>query len=283
MVWAGTRGYGVYCHVCKSSFSLLFLIFLTQQPHHLPRRRPNKMEEVPVPEVQINGGATTATLNPSESHGSKRQRRPSVRLGDIGDQPSDSHPRRTTKPWRFGTSNYISGKPSKTRPLTNLTSVSDFDDTQGGEEDNIETNTDGVIIGSWKVKKGSKRPRSNWISSRINKGEEDLDNDNDDNLYQDFEGDNSGRSIHSSENLGDFDVRDRNEDGGRGSCGENGVKIWLNGLGLSRYAPVFQIHEVDDEVLPLLTLDDLKDMGVNAVGSRRKLYCAIQKLGKGFS
>ncbi|KAK2445256.1 Sterile alpha motif (SAM) domain-containing protein [Trifolium repens] len=241
------------------------------------------MEEVPVPEVQINGGATTATLNPSESHGSKRQRRPSVRLGDIGDQPSDSHPRRTTKPWRFGTSNYISGKPSKTRPLTNLTSVSDFDDTQGGEEDNIETNTDGVIIGSWKVKKGSKRPRSNWISSRINKGEEDLDNDNDDNLYQDFEGDNSGRSIHSSENLGDFDVRDRNEDGGRGSCGENGVKIWLNGLGLSRYAPVFQIHEVDDEVLPLLTLDDLKDMGVNAVGSRRKLYCAIQKLGKGFS
>ncbi|XP_043724864.1 uncharacterized protein LOC122671606 [Telopea speciosissima] len=64
---------------------------------------------------------------------------------------------------------------------------------------------------------------------------------------------------------------------------EDGVRMWLNGLGLGRYAPVFEIHEVDDEVLPLLTLEDLKDMGINAVGSRRKIYCAIQKLGKGFS
>ncbi|KAF4365113.1 hypothetical protein F8388_007537 [Cannabis sativa] len=64
---------------------------------------------------------------------------------------------------------------------------------------------------------------------------------------------------------------------------EDGVRVWLNGLGLGRYAPVFEIHEVDDEVLPMLTLEDLKDMGINAVGSRRKMFCAIQKLGKGFS
>ncbi|KAG8098946.1 hypothetical protein GUJ93_ZPchr0013g37180 [Zizania palustris] len=57
-----------------------------------------------------------------------------------------------------------------------------------------------------------------------------------------------------------------------------GVKTWLDGLGLSRYAPVFEIHEVDDEVLPLLTLEDLKDMGIGAIGSRRKMYAAIQKL-----
>lgn len=234
------------------------------------------MAELPAPEVQTNGVGPTATLNPSEPHGSKRQRRPSVRLGDIGDQPSDSHHRRTSKSWRFGISN-VSGKPSKTRPLTNLTSVSDFDETLENEE--RETNTDGVIIGSWKVKRGSKRPRSNWGSSRIEEGE----NIDDDDVHHDFEGDNSGRSIHSSENLGDYNARDRNEDGGRGSCGEDGVRIWLNGLGLGRYAPVFQIHEVDDEVLPLLTLEDLKDMGINAVGSRRKLHCAIQKLGKGFS
>ncbi|KAF8400041.1 hypothetical protein HHK36_015915 [Tetracentron sinense] len=71
----------------------------------------------------------------------------------------------------------------------------------------------------------------------------------------------------------------------RGRCRslEDGVKVWLNDLGLGRYAPVFEIHEVDDEVLPLLTLEDLKDMGINAIGSRRKMYCAIQKLGKGFS
>lgn len=71
----------------------------------------------------------------------------------------------------------------------------------------------------------------------------------------------------------------------RGRCRsiEDGVRMWLNGLGLGHYAPVFEIHEVDDEVLPLLTLEDLKDMGINTVGSRRKMYCAIQKLGKGFS
>ena len=65
---------------------------------------------------------------------------------------------------------------------------------------------------------------------------------------------------------------------GKVGGGEDGVRSWLNGLGLGRYSPVFEIHEVDDEVLPLLTLDDLKDMGINAVGSRRKMYCAIQKL-----
>ncbi|KAM7254340.1 hypothetical protein ACFE04_026879 [Oxalis oulophora] len=63
-----------------------------------------------------------------------------------------------------------------------------------------------------------------------------------------------------------------------------GVRTWLIELGLSRYAPVFEIHEVDDEVLPMLTLEDLKDMGINVVGSRRKLYTAIQMLPhKGFS
>ncbi|XP_042475181.1 uncharacterized protein LOC122057223 [Macadamia integrifolia] len=78
---------------------------------------------------------------------------------------------------------------------------------------------------------------------------------------------------------------DRNGIGEGGICRslEDGVRMWLNGIGLGRYAPVFEIHEVDDEVLPLLTLEDLKDMGINAVGSRRKMYCAIQKLGKGFS
>ncbi|KAE8661708.1 serine carboxypeptidase-like 45-like [Hibiscus syriacus] len=66
-------------------------------------------------------------------------------------------------------------------------------------------------------------------------------------------------------------------------CEEDGVKVWLNSLGLGQYAPVFKIHEVDDEILPLLTIEDLKDMGINAVGSRRKMFCAIQMLGKGFS
>ncbi|GER53796.1 sterile alpha motif (SAM) domain-containing protein [Striga asiatica] len=60
----------------------------------------------------------------------------------------------------------------------------------------------------------------------------------------------------------------------------NGVRAWLTELGLQKYTPLFEIHEVDDEVLALLTLDDLKDMGISAVGSRRKMYSSIQKLVK---
>lgn len=61
-----------------------------------------------------------------------------------------------------------------------------------------------------------------------------------------------------------------------------GVRMWLNDLGLRKYAPLFDIHGVDDEVLPLLTLEDLKDMGINEVGVRRKLYSSIQKLDRSF-
>eukprot|EP00252_Welwitschia_mirabilis_P007835 TRINITY_DN19556_c0_g1_i1.p1 TRINITY_DN19556_c0_g1~~TRINITY_DN19556_c0_g1_i1.p1 ORF type:complete len:372 (-),score=66.91 TRINITY_DN19556_c0_g1_i1:166-1281(-) len=64
---------------------------------------------------------------------------------------------------------------------------------------------------------------------------------------------------------------------------ENGVTLWLNGLGLGRYSQLFEMHEVDTEVLPMLTLEDLRDMGVSAVGSRRKMYNAIQKLQKNFA
>lgn len=83
----------------------------------------------------------------------------------------------------------------------------------------------------------------------------------------------------------DNDGREWREGNGGGRCRplEDGVRMWLTGLGLERYEPLFEIHEVDEEVLPLLTLEDLKDMGINAVGSRRKLYSAIQKLGRGFS
>ncbi|KAL0355029.1 UNVERIFIED_CONTAM: hypothetical protein Sradi_3949800 [Sesamum radiatum] len=80
---------------------------------------------------------------------------------------------------------------------------------------------------------------------------------------------------------------DQMGDEGRTAEGESyrdsdGVRLWLNQLGLGKYASLFEVHEVDDEVLPFLTLEDLKDMGINAVGSRRKMFSSIQKLGKGF-
>ncbi|KAK0586636.1 hypothetical protein LWI29_010009 [Acer saccharum] len=58
----------------------------------------------------------------------------------------------------------------------------------------------------------------------------------------------------------------------------NTVSRWLEELGFGKYASVFEMHEVDEETLPLLTLEDLKEMGVFAVGPRRKLYTEIQQL-----
>ncbi|XP_062116858.1 uncharacterized protein LOC133830803 [Humulus lupulus] len=61
----------------------------------------------------------------------------------------------------------------------------------------------------------------------------------------------------------------------------NSVKTWLEELGFGKYADVFEMHEVDEEALVLLTLEDLKEMGVFSVGPRRKLYNAIQQLKGG--
>lgn len=59
------------------------------------------------------------------------------------------------------------------------------------------------------------------------------------------------------------------------------VTTWLEDLGFSRYAGLFEMHEVDEQALPLLTLEDLKEIGIVAVGHRRKLYNAIQQLRGG--
>ena len=53
---------------------------------------------------------------------------------------------------------------------------------------------------------------------------------------------------------------------------------WLRGLGLEQYEPNFRDNKVDAAVLPQLTADDLKDIGVAAVGDRRKLLAAIAAL-----
>jgi class 3 adenylate cyclase/predicted ATPase len=50
---------------------------------------------------------------------------------------------------------------------------------------------------------------------------------------------------------------------------------WLRSLGLERYEAVFRENEIDETVLPNLTAEDLKDLGVSIVGHRRKLLDAI--------
>src|SRR5262245_38171291 len=56
------------------------------------------------------------------------------------------------------------------------------------------------------------------------------------------------------------------------------VGSWLRGLGLERYEAAFRENEIDESVLPTLTADDLKDLGIGIVGHRRKLLDAIAAL-----
>ncbi len=56
------------------------------------------------------------------------------------------------------------------------------------------------------------------------------------------------------------------------------VAAWLASLGLETYSEAFAAHGVDGEVLPLLCAEDLRDLGVAAVGHRRKMLAALTRL-----
>src|ERR1700747_1363722 len=56
------------------------------------------------------------------------------------------------------------------------------------------------------------------------------------------------------------------------------LRGWLRSLGLERYEAAFRENEIDETVLPSLTAEDLKDLGVDIVGHRRKLLDSIAAL-----
>jgi class 3 adenylate cyclase len=56
------------------------------------------------------------------------------------------------------------------------------------------------------------------------------------------------------------------------------VGSWLRKLGLEEYEAAFRDNKIDDTVLPSLTAEDLKELGVGALGHRRKLLDAIAGL-----
>src|SRR5438067_10311685 len=53
---------------------------------------------------------------------------------------------------------------------------------------------------------------------------------------------------------------------------------WLRSLGLEKYEAAFRENEITEKVLPNLTAEDLKDLGVSIVGHRRTLLDAIAAL-----
>ena len=56
------------------------------------------------------------------------------------------------------------------------------------------------------------------------------------------------------------------------------VAAWLRGLGLERYETAFRDNEIDWAVLPELTSEDLREIGVVPIGHRRRLLDAIAAL-----
>src|SRR5438105_12876409 len=56
------------------------------------------------------------------------------------------------------------------------------------------------------------------------------------------------------------------------------IVVWLRSLGLGKYEAAFRENEIDEAILPNLTAEDLKDLGVGLVGHRRKLLDAIAAL-----
>ncbi|KAK4791642.1 hypothetical protein SAY86_032055 [Trapa natans] len=239
-----------------------------------------------------------------ENAAPKRQRRPSVRVGEIGDhQPAtfvpDSQARRPK--WRLPKD----APNRKARSLTHLANGDGESDFDPAHKKPKQKRGFGMVAG-FGIGTAAKQVRSSWISKpeetveHNSTRERDWEAEEEEEaeeaggggdrqeagfVYRDFErspvpsaDDDMAAASDSWRRRGnqapESDIRERRVDG---------VRSWLMELGLIRYASIFEVHEVDDEVLPMLTLEDLKDMGINAVGSRRKMYSSIVKLRKGFS
>jgi class 3 adenylate cyclase len=56
------------------------------------------------------------------------------------------------------------------------------------------------------------------------------------------------------------------------------LEAWLRSLGLERYAAAFRENAIDENVLTRLTAEDLRELGVTAIGHRRTLLDAIVNL-----
>src|SRR5262245_6182261 len=60
--------------------------------------------------------------------------------------------------------------------------------------------------------------------------------------------------------------------------GDVDVAGWLRSLGLGQYEGAFRANDIDVEVLPHLTADDLVSIGVTSVGHRRRILSAAAAL-----
>lgn len=87
--------------------------------------------------------------------------------------------------------------------------------------------------------------------------------------------------LDSSDSDADSDASDSAElaeSQTQAAASQQAVTAWLQQHGLSAYITAFEQAEVDLDLIPLLHDNDLKQMGVTALGPRRKILAAAAKL-----
>lgn len=62
------------------------------------------------------------------------------------------------------------------------------------------------------------------------------------------------------------------------ATGQEDLEHILQSAGLSKYAEVFQRHEIDLQTFASLTEDELKEIGINTFGPRKKLLMLCEKM-----
>jgi SAM (Sterile alpha motif) domain-containing protein len=56
------------------------------------------------------------------------------------------------------------------------------------------------------------------------------------------------------------------------------IVVWLRSLGLGKYEAPFRENDIDEMVLPSLTAENLRELGVTSLGHRVKILEAIAAL-----
>lgn len=57
------------------------------------------------------------------------------------------------------------------------------------------------------------------------------------------------------------------------------IETWLRGIGQQTYAKSFADHSIDFDIIDRLSDDDLRELGVNKIGDRKRILAAIERLG----
>ncbi|EXB89107.1 Protein bicaudal C-1-B-like protein [Morus notabilis] len=248
------------------------------------------------------------------SMNTKRQRRPNVRLGEIGDtsaafacgfsQVTTTKEKLGHKRWKndFGNpsergQNLICGFSEKDSELT----ISDPGVSPRNSADS-QQNRENKNPNSLRAVEFMRLDRTGMVKSTLDfgnitrkcRGMSDCETPATSKEAYECDAYGSNHDLHRKGDFGDYWNEDTCfEENEATKCGgvwdeikseggdTNCVRTWLEEMGFGKYADAFEMHEVDEEALLLLTLEDLKEMGVFAVGPRRKLYNAIQQLRGG--